>query len=163
MPLFSASYPQHVYDQFSDIPPAIVNSLTFIEDHDLLDPQNPRRDPAVAWHRFMLATAGRVAGLLNHHWQRGGASTLATQIVKFSDSPGGRTDDIGEKLRQMVTAAAAAYQNGPDTMAARRADCGDLSQFHTACLEPGLWRGHRPSGGIMGLVRHGPRRGERRC
>ena len=120
LPLFSASYPQHVYDQFSDIPPAIVNSLTFIEDHDLLDPQNPRRDPAVAWHRFMLATAGRVAGLLNHRWQRGGASTLATQIVKFSDSPGGRTDEIGEKLRQMVTAAAAAYQNGPDTMAARQ-------------------------------------------
>ena len=36
------------------------------------------------------------------------------------NSPGGRTDSIGEKLRQMVTAAADAYRDGPDTLPARR-------------------------------------------
>ena len=58
--------------------------------------------------------------MIDHHWQRGGASTLATQTVKFRESPGGRTDKIGEKLRQMVTAAADAYRDGPDTLPARQ-------------------------------------------
>jgi membrane peptidoglycan carboxypeptidase len=120
VPLFKASYPQRIYDQFSEIPPVVANSLMFIEDRYLLDAQDPYRDPAVEWNRFMLAAAGRIAGLFNRHWRRGGASTLATQTVKFRDSPGGRTETIGEKLRQMLTAAADAYRGGPDTMAARR-------------------------------------------
>ncbi|MDR3505590.1 MAG: transglycosylase domain-containing protein [Acidocella sp.] len=119
--LFATAYPKHVYTNFSDVPPLLASTLTFIEDRDLLDPQNPLHDPAVSWSRFLLASGGRVAGMLNHHWQRGGASTLATQIVKFSDSPGGRTGGVDEKLRQMATAAAAAYMNGPDTTAASRA------------------------------------------
>jgi membrane peptidoglycan carboxypeptidase len=118
--LFAAKYPQRLYTRFHDIPPLVANSLMFIEDRELLNPQNPLRDPAVVWNRFFLAAGGRIAGIINHRWQRGGASTLATQIVKFSDSPGGRTDDIGEKFRQMVTAAAGAYLNGPDTTAARQ-------------------------------------------
>lgn len=119
--LFAAAYPKHVYADFSDVPPLVTSTLTFIEDRDLLDTQNPLHDPAVSWSRFALASGGHVAGMLNHHWQRGGASTLATQIVKFSDSPGGRTGGVSEKLRQMATAAATAYMNGPDTTAASRA------------------------------------------
>ena len=118
--LFSARYPQRFYKQFDEIPPVVANSLMFIEDRDLLDTAEPLRDPAIAWNRFMLAAAGRIAGLIDRHWQRGGASTLATQIVKFRDSPGGRTDSIHEKLRQMVTAAADAYREGPDTLPARQ-------------------------------------------
>ncbi len=120
VPLFRASYPQRLYDHFSEIPPVVANSLMFIEDRYLLDAHDPYRDPAVEWNRFMLAAAGRIAGVINRHWRRGGASTLATQTVKFRDSPGGRTETIGEKLRQMLTAAADAYRDGPDTMAARR-------------------------------------------
>jgi membrane peptidoglycan carboxypeptidase len=118
--LFSARYPQRYYQQFDEIPSVVANSLTFIEDRRLLDNAEPLRDPAVEWNRFMLAAGGRLAGMLDRHWQRGGASTLATQIVKFRDSPGGRTDSIGEKLRQMATAAAAAYRDGPDTLPARQ-------------------------------------------
>jgi membrane peptidoglycan carboxypeptidase len=120
VPLFAASYPRRVYAHFGEIPPVVANSLMFIEDRYLLDAHDPLRDPAVEWNRFMLAAAGRIAGVINRHWRRGGASTLATQIVKFRDSPGGRTESIGEKLRQMLTAAADAYRQGPDTMAARR-------------------------------------------
>lgn len=120
VPLFGASYPRRVYADFGEIPPVVANSLMFIEDRYLLDAHDPDRDPAVEWNRFMLAAAGRVAGVINRHWRRGGASTLATQIVKFRDSPGGRTESAGEKLRQMLTAAADAYRKGPDTMAARR-------------------------------------------
>ncbi len=120
VPLFAAAYPNHVYADFNDVPPLVASTLTSIEDHDLLETQNPILDPAVAWGRFILATGGRIAGVVNHHWQQGGASTLATQIVKFSDSPSGRTDGALEKLRQMFTAASLAYMNGPDTMSARQ-------------------------------------------
>ena len=119
-PLYAASYPQGAYRNFSSIPPLIVNSLLFIEDHELLDPENPRRNPAVEWSRLMLAVAGRIAGLVDRRFREGGASTLATQIEKFRHSPEGRTPGAVEKLRQMVSASARAYRDGPDTTAARR-------------------------------------------
>jgi membrane peptidoglycan carboxypeptidase len=119
-PLYEASYPQRAYADFAAIPPLIVDSLLFIEDRDLLDPQDPRRNPAVEWSRFALAAAGRIAGVVNRRFRAGGASTLATQTEKFRHSPDGRTVGVGEKLRQMVTAAARAYRNGPDTRATRR-------------------------------------------
>jgi membrane peptidoglycan carboxypeptidase len=36
-PLYQASYPERAYKNFSSIPPLVVDSLLFIEDHDLLD------------------------------------------------------------------------------------------------------------------------------
>lgn len=119
-PLYAASYPERAYRNFSSIPPLIVNSLLFIEDHELLDPENPHRNPAVEWSRFMLAVAGRAADLVDRRFREGGASTLATQIEKFRHSPEGRTLGGVEKLRQMVSASARAYRDGPDTTAARR-------------------------------------------
>jgi membrane peptidoglycan carboxypeptidase len=119
-PLYRVSYPRRAYTHFATIPPLVVDSLLFIEDHDLLDPQNPRRNPAVEWNRLALAVAGRIAGLVDRRFRKGGASTLATQTEKFRHSPGGRTVGIGEKLRQMITASARAYRNGPDTTATRR-------------------------------------------
>ncbi|HTQ70767.1 MAG TPA: transglycosylase domain-containing protein [Acidocella sp.] len=121
VPLFAAAYPNHVYADFNDVPPLVASTLSSIEDRDLLDLQNPFHNPAVAWERFILAAGGRIASVVNPHWQQGGASTLATQIVKFSDSPGGRTSGMLEKLRQMLTAAPLAYMNGPDTLSARHA------------------------------------------
>ncbi len=50
----------------------------------------------------------------------GGGSTLATQIEKFHHSPGGQTGGVGDKLRQMLTASARIYMDGPDTMARRQ-------------------------------------------
>jgi membrane peptidoglycan carboxypeptidase len=120
IPLYQASYPERIYDDFNSIPPVVVDSLLFIEDHDLLDLQDPRRNPAVEWSRFMLAVAGRIAGMVDRRFREGGASTLGTQIEKFRHSQGGRTPGVGEKLRQMLTASVRAYRNGPDTTAARR-------------------------------------------
>jgi membrane peptidoglycan carboxypeptidase len=120
VPLYRARYPERAYRDFRSIPPLVVDSLLFSEDRDLLDPNDPRINPAVDWNRFMLAAAGRVAGLVNPHWRKGGASTLATQTEKFLHSPAGRTPDVWEKLRQMVTASLRAYQGGTDTLAARQ-------------------------------------------
>ncbi len=119
-PLYRARYPERSYRDFASIPPLVVASLSYIEDRDLLAPRDPRRNPAVDWDRFMLAAAGRVAGVVDRRFRAGGASTLATQTEKFLHSPDGRTPDVSEKLRQMVTASMRAYLDGPDTMAARR-------------------------------------------
>src|SRR5215469_5729951 len=118
--LYQSSHPERAYPDFASIPPLVVKSLLFVEDRDLLDPENPRRNPAVEWRRFMLAIAGRVAGVFDHRFREGGASTLATQIEKFRHSPGGRTPGVIEKLRQMVSASALAYRDGTDTNPARQ-------------------------------------------
>ena len=86
----------------------------------MLDPDDVHRDPAVEWRRFVLTAGQRLAGTIDPHLRGGGASTLATQIEKFRHSPQGRTDGIGEKLRQMVSAALLAYRDGPDTLEARK-------------------------------------------
>jgi membrane peptidoglycan carboxypeptidase len=136
-PLYAATYPEGAYRDFNSIPPIIVNSLLFIEDHELLDPQNARRNPAVEWSRFVLAAAGRVAGLVDRRFREGGASTLATQIEKFRHSPEGRTPGVTEKLRQMVSASARAYRDGPDTMAARQRIVTTYLNSETFASRPG--------------------------
>ncbi|HEV2300395.1 MAG TPA: transglycosylase domain-containing protein [Stellaceae bacterium] len=119
-PLYRARFPARAFSGFRDVPPLIVRSLLFIEDRYLLDPDDPLRDPAIQWNRFMLAFAGRIGGIFDRRLRQGGASTLATQIEKFEHSPGGRTGGAGEKLRQMLTAAMRAYRTGPNTLEARR-------------------------------------------
>jgi membrane peptidoglycan carboxypeptidase len=119
-PLQAAPYPSNAYQRFEEIPPLIVNTLRFIEDRDLLDPEHPYRNPAVEWRRLALAAAGRMGGVVDREFRRGGASTLATQIEKYRHSPEGRTDDVHEKVRQMATATARAYLDGPETIAAQR-------------------------------------------
>ena len=119
-PLYQTSYPQRVYSDFKSIPPLVVDSLLFIEDHALLDLQDVRRNPAVEWGRFMLAVAGRIASVVDRRFREGGASTLATQIEKFRHSPGGRTPGVAEKLRQMISASLRAYREGPGTTEFRR-------------------------------------------
>jgi membrane peptidoglycan carboxypeptidase len=76
--IYDASYPLLAYGDFASIPPLVVDSLLFIEDHRLLDHDNPRHNPAVDWNRFMLAIGGQVAGIVNRRFREGGASTLAT-------------------------------------------------------------------------------------
>jgi membrane peptidoglycan carboxypeptidase len=119
-PLEAEPYPSTAFKRFDEIPAIVVNTLRFIEDRDLLDPKHPYRNPAVEWRRFALAAAGRVGGVLDRELRRGGASTLATQIEKYRHSPAGRTEGASEKVRQMATATARAYLDGPETLDAQR-------------------------------------------
>ena len=87
--LYHYNYPQHLYPDFASIPPIIVKSLLFIENRDLLDPQDPRNNPAVDWPRFAKAAYSQVAKYLALPGQSAGGSTLATQLEKYRHSPDG--------------------------------------------------------------------------
>lgn len=119
-PLYAATYPERSYEQFDSIPPLVVNTLLFVEDRDLLETQYPEYNPAIEWKRFAQASAGWIGGFVNPRLRHGGASTLATQIEKFRHSPGGRTQGIMQKLRQMEGATLRAYSEGENTLRARR-------------------------------------------
>ena len=119
-PLYQYNYPQQLYASFDAIPPVVVNSLLFIENRFLLDPDLPRANPAVDWPRFGMAAWSQVAKWLHMPGQSAGGSTLATQLEKYRHSPDGLTVSGGEKIRQMISASIRAYQAGPETLEARK-------------------------------------------
>lgn len=118
--LFHNPYPGRVYPAFEDIPPVIWQTLLHVENRTVLDPNYPYRNPAVEWGRFFRS--GMELGLryLGREGSVAGASTLATQIEKFRHAPEGLTESPMDKLRQMASAALRAYQDGPETMEARK-------------------------------------------
>jgi membrane peptidoglycan carboxypeptidase len=117
--LFAARFPERGYEHFENIPRVLVDSVLFIEDHNLLDTERPTRNPAVEWDRFAGAIADQAIHLLDGAHPTPGASTLATQIEKYRHSREGRTDSGGEKLRQMTSASLRAYLDGRDTRSHR--------------------------------------------
>lgn len=120
VPIFSSRYPRAVYEDFAAIPPVVVSTLSFIEDRDVLDPDLPRRNPAIAWERLGQALLLKASQLVNPGLNVPGGSTLATQIEKFRHSEHGLTLNMGEKLRQLASASLRSYMNGPLTLDARR-------------------------------------------
>lgn len=112
-----ARYPGQIWTDFDAIPPIIVQTVLFVENRDLLDPEKPQQNPAVDWDRFTRAVAGLIIHKAGGSDARpAGGSTLATQIEKFRHSPDGRTDTADEKIQQMVTASLRTYMHGPDTL-----------------------------------------------
>ncbi|GAB3255867.1 transglycosylase domain-containing protein [Chitinimonas naiadis] len=112
--------PERLYDRFESVPPLISQTLLFIENHELLDADHPKQNPAVSWGRLARVLGDQVISLVRPSHPTPGASTLATQIEKFRHSPGGQTSTRSDKLRQMASASVRAYQDGPETMAARQ-------------------------------------------
>jgi membrane peptidoglycan carboxypeptidase len=118
--LFQERYPKRIFENFDEIAPILVQSLLFIENRELLDPEHPKRNPAVEWDRLANAVLLKAKGSLTGDSRSPGGSTLATQIEKYQHSSEGRTSSVHEKLQQMVSAALRAYQQGEDTSAVRR-------------------------------------------
>ncbi|WP_455233006.1 transglycosylase domain-containing protein [Geopseudomonas aromaticivorans] len=119
-PMFDFRHPQRFYESFNDIPPLAVQSLLFIENRNLLDPERPHLNPSVDWPRFLKAAWSQLARRLDADTDSAGGSTLATQIEKFRHSPEGRTPNAAEKLRQMLSASVRAYREGRETLPLRR-------------------------------------------
>lgn len=118
--LFSVRYPERIFPSFEAAPSLLVKSLLFVENRELLDTQFPKRNPAVEWDRLAKAVLEQAATGFNGERKTSGGSTLATQIEKYRHSPEGRTSDVKDKLRQMVSASLRAYQSSEETFAARK-------------------------------------------
>ncbi|MDQ3289672.1 MAG: transglycosylase domain-containing protein [Bacteroidota bacterium] len=118
--VYQTPYPKHVYTSFDSIPPLVIQALLFIENREILDTTKPYLNPAIDWVRFTRAIIHEAAQTVGLDFERMGGSTLPTQIEKYRHSPGGYTAERREKLRQMVSASVRAYQDGPETLPARR-------------------------------------------
>lgn len=136
--LYVTRFPERVFADLPAVPRPVVEALLFIENRELLDQEVPTRNPAVEWDRFFAAALNVVSGRLESGGKRFGGSTLATQIEKFRHSPEGRTGGIEDKLRQIATASARAYQNGPDTRAARERILVDYVNSTPLSARPGF-------------------------
>ena len=119
-PLWASRHPQRQYGRFDAVPALLVDALLFIEDRQLLDPQQPLHNPAVDWSRLGRAVADQGVSLVSPGHATPGGSTLATQIEKYRHSPGGRTESMSDKLRQMASASLRAYPAGEHNLARRR-------------------------------------------
>ncbi|GGX77110.1 glycosyl transferase family 51 [Litchfieldella qijiaojingensis] len=119
-PLYEFRHPQRHYPHFDAIPPLVLQTLLFIENRELLDDTHPFANPAVDWPRFAKAAMSQVGKALDMQEQSTGGSTLATQVEKYRHSPSGLTVSAMEKLRQMISASVRSYQQGPQTIGARR-------------------------------------------
>lgn len=117
-PVFEIVEPAQGYAHFDAVPALVRDTLLFVENRELLDPE-PRRNPAVEWDRLARALLLQVGS--DADGRGPGGSTLATQIEKYRHSPGGRTTGPLEKLRQIGSASVRAYRHGEDTRGVRRA------------------------------------------
>ncbi len=136
--LFRARFPERTYADFAGVPPLLVKSLLFIENRELLDPSWPKRNPAVEWDRLGKAVLEQLLNSVTGGHKTAGGSTLATQIEKYRHSPEGRTSNIRDKLRQMVSASLRAYQASEETGAARQRIVLDYLNTVPLSAKPGF-------------------------
>jgi membrane peptidoglycan carboxypeptidase len=118
--LFRHSTPERAWDRFEEIPPIVWQTLLFIENRTALDPASPFRNPAVEWGRLIRSATDLGFRYLGREGNVSGASTLATQMEKYRHADEGRTESPRDKLLQMASASLRAYQDGEETMEARR-------------------------------------------
>jgi len=118
--LHSVKHPRYSYEDFNKVPAVVANTLLFIENRELLDPNHPQRNPAVEWDRLGAAVLEKMLQAIDPSRNVPGGSTLATQIEKYRHSPDGLTMTASDKLRQMASASIRAYLDGEDTRATRR-------------------------------------------
>ncbi len=147
-PLYAVRFPERIYPNFEAIPPVIVHTLLFVENREALDTRYPYKNPALEWDRLARAVWNYSLVSLGLGGELTGGSTLATQLVKFRHSPGGKTTSPGEKLRQVVSASLAAYATGLDTSYARRRIITDYLNSVPLAAVPGYGEVHGLGDGL---------------
>lgn len=146
--LYTVRYPRQAYPDFASIPPVIANTLLYIENRELLDPNHPQRNPAVEWDRLAQAVLEKGMQLIDPNRHVPGGSTLATQIEKYRHSPDGLTLTATDKLRQMASASLRAYLDGPDTRETRRRIVTDYLNSVPLAAAPGFGEVHGLAEGL---------------
>ncbi len=119
-PLYRATFPARVYENFESVPSLVTDSLLFIENRELLDSTHPKKNPAIEWDRFGRAVLDKLIQLFREEHDVVGGSTLATQIEKYRHSPNGMTITPKDKLQQVASASVRAYLDGEETLPVRK-------------------------------------------
>jgi membrane peptidoglycan carboxypeptidase len=119
-PLYRAAFPARVYADFQSVPSVVANSLLFIENRELLDLTQPKKNPAVDWNRLGRAVLDKAIQLFRPEHDVSGGSTLATQIEKYRHSPNGMTLNARDKLQQVASASVRTYLQGEYTLLTRK-------------------------------------------
>ncbi len=135
--MFKAAYPARAFDSFDDVPRVVVESILYVENRELLQPGDPRRNPAVEWSRLVKAAFSYGMEIVDPGRAVPGGSTLATQMEKFRHSPGGVTMSPADKLLQMVTASLRSYRYGEMTARARQEIVVDYLNSIAFAARPG--------------------------
>ena len=136
-PLYDAAKSQRWFRSFADVPPLLVDSILFIENRELLVPDDPRANPAIEWDRLAKASLLYTGSKLGLAFPVQGGSTLAIQLEKYRHSPHGRTNSPLDKLRQVAGASLKAYRDGADTRDWRREIVVDYLNTAPLAAAPG--------------------------
>jgi len=146
--LYQSSFPDRVYPGFNAVPSLLVDTLMFIENREVLDDRYPYKNPAVEWDRLANAGIGLTLTRMGVDREVTGGSTLATQIEKMRHSPGGYTNSVGDKARQMLSASMRAYSGGAVTRDARRRIVTDYLNSIPLAAIPGYGEVHGIGDGL---------------
>ena len=118
--VFNSNANVRLFQRFEQVPPLLAETLLFIENRSMGDHASPRQNPAIDWQRSSKAALSYGARKIGLNVPLEGGSTLATQLNKYRHSADGRTLSPTDKLRQIVGASLAAYQEGRDTQETRK-------------------------------------------
>ncbi|WP_373493427.1 transglycosylase domain-containing protein [Aquiflexum sp.] len=118
--IYMNRFPHRVYESYNDIPPVLVQTLLFIENRTLLNPSNPYMNPAIDWNRLGKAAMEKALSKIGSPRRVPGGSTLATQLEKVRHSPEGITENVAQKIRQMLSASFRSYLGGEQTLESRK-------------------------------------------
>lgn len=148
IPLYDNRSVSTQFQRFEDIPPLVVNALLFIENQELQEVFDPRHNPVVEWDRFAKAGLLYVGKQLGLPVTIQGGSTLATQLEKYRHSPSGRTESVGDKVRQIFAASLKAYRPGVEPLAWRRDIILDYVNTMPLAAAPGYGEVHGLGSGL---------------
>lgn len=137
-PLYRATFPARVYENFETVPSVVRDSLLFIENRELLDLSNPTKNPAIDWPRLGKAVLDKMIQLYRPEHDVSGGSTLATQIEKYRHSPNGMTLTATDKIQQVASASVRAYLDGENTLSARKRILVDYVNTVPLAAAPGF-------------------------
>ncbi|MFN8390303.1 MAG: transglycosylase domain-containing protein [Bdellovibrionota bacterium] len=152
-PFYQVIRPERLFPSFESIPSLIVDTLLYIENREILDPNNPKKNPAVEWDRLGKAVLEKAVQEIYPERSGPGGSTLATQLEKYRHSYEGRTRTAKDKFQQMLSASFRAYLDGQDTTARRKKIVLDYINSIPLAALPGFGEVNGLSDGLFAWYR----------
>ncbi len=148
-PIFSSGDSVLQFQRLEDVPPIIVNALLAIENRELADPADARRNPVLEWDRLAKAGLSYAGSKLGLPLRVEGGSTLATQIEKYRNSANGRTESPVDKLQQILGASLKVYRTGVDTRPQRHEIILEYLNTMPLSAAPGFGEVHGLGQGLL--------------